>query len=162
MNGLSLENTFVIFLMVSLIFINSWVKYHIIFPSLIFLLGSATHQYESAIGIHVSPPSWIYLPLPIVPNPPRLSQGMEPSSLHHTANSRWLSILHVLMCMFQCYSLNLSHPLRPPLHSQVCSLSLWLHCYSANRLVSTIFLDSIYIPLICDICFSLSDLLHFA
>ena len=30
--------------------------------------------------------------------------------------------------MSQCYSLNLSHPLFPPLRPQVCSLCLHLHC----------------------------------
>ena len=31
--------------------------------------------------------------------------------------------------MFQCYYLNSSHPLLPPLFPQVCSLCLHLHCY---------------------------------
>ena len=46
--------------------------------------------------------------------------------------------------MFPCYSLHSSHPLLPPLGPQVCSLCLHLHCCPANKLISTIFLDSIY------------------
>ena len=34
-------------------------------------------------------------------------------SLHHTEDSHWLSILHMVMHRFQCYCLNLSHPLLP-------------------------------------------------
>ena len=36
------------------------------------------------------------------------------SSLSATANSCWRSILHAAVCVFQRYSLNLSHPLLPP------------------------------------------------
>ena len=35
--------------------------------------------------------------------------------LNHTANSHWLSILHVVAYIFPCYSFHLSHPLLPPL-----------------------------------------------
>ena len=51
---------------------------------------------------------------------------------------------HMVMYMFPCYSLHSSHPLLPPLGPQVCSLCLHLHCCPANKLISTIFLDSIY------------------
>ena len=44
-----------------------------------------------------------------VPLPPRWSQ----SSLPHTGNSHWLFSLHMLIYMFQYYSLNSSHPLLP-------------------------------------------------
>ena len=33
-------------------------------------------------------------------------------------------VLHMVMCMFQCYSLNSFHPLSPSLSPQVCSLCL--------------------------------------
>ena len=32
-------------------------------------------------------------------------------TLYHTSNSHWLPILHMVICMFPCYFLNLSHPL---------------------------------------------------
>ena len=41
----------------------------------------------------------------------------------------------------------MSHPLLPLLCPQVCSLHLLLHSFPANRLISIIFLDSIYINL---------------
>ena len=53
--------------------------------------------------------------------------------------------LHMVMYIFWCYSLNSSLPLLPPLCPQVCSLCLGLYSHPANRLISTIFLDSIYV-----------------
>ena len=68
--------------------------------------------------------------------------------------------LHTLLYIFQCYSLNSSHPLLLLLCLQVCSLCFCFYSCSANRFISTIFLDFIYNVLIYNICFSLSDLLH--
>ena len=48
--------------------------------------------------------------------------------ISHSANSHWLSILHMITYMFQYYSLSSSHPLLPSLCSQVRSLCLCLHC----------------------------------
>ena len=62
-----------------------------------------------------------------------------------TTNFHWLSILR-MVSMFLCYSLHLSHPLLPNLCPQVCSLCLCLHFCPANRSISSIFLDSIYMP----------------
>ena len=102
------------------------------------------------------------------------------NSLRHTANSHWLSVLH----MYVCFSAALNSPTL--FFPSVCSLCLPLHCCPASRFSSTIFLDSIYMQccavlshsvmsdslqphelwpiyaLIYDICFSLSDSLHFA
>ena len=57
-------------------------------------------------------------PLPLKPHsyprpipPPRVLQSTGLSSLHLTANSHWLSILHMVMYMFQYRSLKSSHPL---------------------------------------------------
>ena len=63
------------------------------------------------IGIHVSPCPWTSLPLPTPSHPSRLSRSTGVSSLCHTAESHWLSVL-IYMCY--CYSLNLSHSLLPP------------------------------------------------
>ena len=60
------------------------------------------------------------------------------------SNSHWFSILHMVMYIFQSYSLKSSHPLLLPLSPKVCSLCLCLLCCSARRIVRTIFLDSIY------------------
>ena len=67
-----------------------------------------------------------------------------PSSVCLPAGSHLLSVLRVVMCLFPGWSLNSSHPLLPPLCPQVCSTLyvLCLHCYPANRFISTIFPDS--------------------
>ena len=72
--------------------------------------------------IPMSPTSWISLSPP-TSHTSRLSQSVGLSSLHQTANSHWLTILHMVMYMFPCYSLYLSHPLLPP-HPSV-SISLF-------------------------------------
>ena len=107
--------------------IEGWLLYNVV-------LVSAIHQHESAIGIHMSSPSWTSLPPPTPSHPSRLSQSTGLSSLSHTANSHWQSILHMVMYMFPCYSLHSSHPL-PFLHPASISLLLCLplHCYPANR-----------------------------
>ena len=85
-------------------------------------------------------------------HPSRASQSTELSSLHYTATSHQLSILHMVTYTFQCYSLNSSHPLLPLLCPQVCSLSMCLYSWPSNRFITTILLDSIYIyALIYDI-----------
>ena len=84
-----------------------------------------------------------------------------PPTSHPTHSSRlsqstWL-VLHesysklpltIILCMviymFPCYFLSFFHFLLPSLCPQVCSLCLWLHCFPANRFISTIFLDPIY------------------
>ena len=55
-----------------------------------------------------------------------------------------LSISHMAVYMCQCHALKLSHPLLPALYPQVCSLHLCLYSWPANRLISTVFLDSVY------------------
>ena len=53
--------------------------------------------HESVIGIHISPRFWTSLPFPSPSHPSRLIQSSCLSFLRHTANSHWLSILHVVM-----------------------------------------------------------------
>ena len=89
---------------------------------------------------HTTVPSFLNLP----PHPTPLGCHRALGSLHHTANSHWLSILHMIVYMFRCYSLKSSHSLPPLLWPKVCSLCLHLFCCPASRMISTIFLDSIY------------------
>ena len=94
------------------------------------VLVSATHQDEPAIGVHMSPPSEASLP-PVAPSPPCSCHGARGlSSLRYAANPHWLCLSHMIMCLFQCYFLNSSHPLLLPLGPQVCSLCLHLQEHS--------------------------------
>ena len=52
--------------------------------------------------------SWISLPHNPTPLSCHKASGLR--SLHHTANSHWLSTLHIVTYMFQCYSFNSSLP----------------------------------------------------
>ena len=74
------------------------------------MLVSAKQQHKLAITIHISRPSWMSLPA----HPSMSSQSSRLWSLCYTAAFHWLSVLHLVMCMFQCSFLNLSHPLLTP------------------------------------------------
>ena len=93
---------------------------------------------------------WVNMCPPIL-NPPHTSLptpslwvDLASSALFHASNLHWSSILHVVMCMFQSYSLKLSHPRLLPLSLKVCSLRLCLLCCPACRVIGTAFLNSIY------------------
>ena len=58
---------------------------------------STKHQHESTIGLSMCPPTGTRLPPPYPSHPSRLSQSHSLNSLSHTANSHWLSILHMVM-----------------------------------------------------------------
>ena len=102
------------------------------------MVVSAIPQYESAMGIHMSPPSW---------NPPHLHPHPMPLGCH-TANSHWLSILYMVVYRFQWYSLHSSHTLLPTLCPKLCSLCLCLLCCLTSRLISIIFLNSVCVCLL--------------
>ena len=75
-----------------------------------------------------------YLPTPSHLSGSSLSPGL--SSLCYTTTSPQPSILHVVMYMFQCYTLKSSHPLLPLLCLQVYSLCLCLYFCPENRFIS--------------------------
>ena len=120
----------------------------------------AIHQHESVMGVHVShyPETPSYLPphsIPLgCPRAPALNV------LLHALNLHWSSILHMVIYMFQCYSLILPHPHLLPHSPKVCSLHLCLFCCLAYRVVIIIFLNSIYALIHHCIDVFLSDLLH--
>ena len=60
------------------------------------------------------------------------SRTLALGALLHASNSHWSSILHLIMHMFQCYSLKSSHPLLL-LNPKVCSLCLCLFYCPACR-----------------------------
>ena len=92
---------------------------------------------------HPEPPSH-FPPHPIPqghPTAPALS------ALSHASILDWRSVSHMVIYMFQCYSLKSSHPRLLPQSPTVkkdCSLHLCLFCCLTYRIIVTIFLNSIY------------------
>ena len=64
--------------------------------------------------------------------------------LLHPLDLHWSSVLHMVMYMFQWYSLKSSHPHLLPLSPKVCFIYLCLLCCPLCRIIGTIFLNSIY------------------
>ena len=69
------------------------------------------------------------------------------SALFHASNLDRSSISHLVIYMFQCYSLKSSHPRLLPQSPKVYSLYLFLFCSLIYKVVVTIFLNSIYMCL---------------
>ena len=92
----------------------------------------AIHWHKWATCLHVSPHPEITptsLPTPSL----ALSLGTGLVDLLHASNLNWSSILHMVIYMFQCYSLISSYP-RFFLHSwKFCSLHLCLFCCFVYR-----------------------------
>jgi len=88
------------------------------------------------------PESPSYLP----PHPIPLGHPSAPalSTLSHALNLDWQSVSHMIIHMFQCYSLKSSHPCLFPQSPKDCSIHLCLFCCLAYRVIVTIFLNSIY------------------
>ena len=66
------------------------------------------------------------------------------SSLSHALNLDWRSISHMIIYMFQSYSLKSTHPSLLPQSPKDYSLHLYLFCCIAYRVIITSFLNSIY------------------
>ena len=82
----------------------------------------AIHQYESAIGIHLSPLSCTPLPSPSPSHPSRLSQSTGFGCSASYVKLPMAIYFNMVMYIFQCYSLkSSSHPLLLPLGPKVCS-----------------------------------------
>ena len=90
---------------------------------------------------HPEPPSHV-LPHPI---PQGHSSAPTLSTLSHASNPDWWSVSHMIIHMFQCYSLKSSHPQLLPQSPKVCSLHLCLFCCLTYRVIITIFINSIYV-----------------
>ena len=89
--------------------------------------------------VHVSPGSERLFHLPPHPIPFSCS-----SALFHTLNLDWSFISHMVIYMFQCYSLKSSCPLLLPQSPKICSLYLCLLCCLTYSIVIAIFLNSIH------------------
>ena len=118
-------------------------------------LVSAIPQCKSVLIVCVCVYS---LPLkPPFPLPSHCTLSQSQAGLPVLHSSCPLAVYFTMIVhICQCYFLNSSHPL--PALCSVSSLHLHLHSFPANRLISTIFLDFIYMHYM-GYC-SLSDLLH--
>ena len=80
-------------------------------------MGVREAQLGRDICIHIADP-------PPHSHPSRSSQSSELSYLCYTATSHWLSVLHMVVYMCQCYSSNErngnTRPLDLPLEKSVC------------------------------------------
>ena len=107
------------------------------------------HQHESSMGAHVSPH-----PEPPSHHPPHLitlgcPRALALSVLLHASNLHWSSILHMVIYMFQWYSLKSSHPHLLPHRPKACSLHLCVCVFffavlHIGLLLLLPFLNSIY------------------
>ena len=77
-----------------------------------------------------------------------------PSILYPVSNIDWQFISYMIVYMFQCHSPKSSHILPLPQSPKVHSIHLGLFCCLAQRVIVTIFLNSIYIVSILYWCFS--------
>ena len=102
--------------------------------------------------IHMNQP-WVYMfphpepPSHLPPHPIPQGHPSAPalSTMSHASNLDWRSISHMVLYIFQCYSLRSSHPCLLPQSPKVCSLHLCLFCCLTYRVIVTVFL----IPYIC-------------
>ena len=79
------------------------------------------------------------LPPPSPSHPIPLGHPSAPalSALFHALNLDWWCISHMVIYMFQCYSLKSSHPHLLPQSPEVCSLYLCLFCCLSYRVIIT-------------------------
>ena len=103
------------------------------------MLACAVQQREAAIWIHTSCPAQTFL-APSCPSQPSWYHKAPSFVLYKALCSCAIqqSVLHTIGCIRQCYSLSSFYPFLP---------SLCPHLYScpANRVISTIFLDSSFL-----------------
>ena len=80
--------------------------------------------------------------------PHRIPQGHPSASalstLSHALNLDWWYLSHIIIYIFQCYSLKSSHPRLLPQSPKDCSIHLCFFCCPTYRVIVTISLNSIY------------------
>ena len=89
---------------------------------------------------HLDPPSY----LPPHPIPLGCPSALALSALFHAWNLDLSFISHMVIYMFQHYSLKSSHPRLLPQSPTACSLHLCLFCCLTYRVIVTIFLNPMY------------------
>ena len=95
--------------------------------------------------IYMYSPSRPLLPPPSQSHPSGSSQCTNPEHLSHASNLGWRSVSHLIVYLFQCYSLTTSHPHLLPQSPKFCSIHLCLFFYFALGLS----LPSFKSPYIC-------------
>jgi len=100
--------------------------------------------------------TWIYHGYTCVPRPEPPSffpphtiplghpSAPAPSILYHALNLDWRFISYMILYMFQCHCPKSSHPRPLPQSPKDCSIHLCLFCCLAHRVITNIFLNSIY------------------
>ena len=83
-------------------------------------------------------------PSPLSSHPSGSSQSTSPEHLSHASNLGWWSVSPLIVYLFQCYSLRISHPRLLPQSPKVYSVHLCLFFCFAYRVIITVFLNSIY------------------
>ena len=76
--------------------------------------------------VYMCSSSWTPSHLPPHPIPQGHPRTPALSTLSHASNLDWQSISHMIIYMFQCYSLKSSHPHILPQSPKVCSIHLCL------------------------------------
>ena len=99
----------------------------------------AIYSHESAMGVHVFP----ILNLPPHPIPQGHPSAPALSTLSHALDLDWWSVSHMIIYLFQCYSLKSSYPCLFPQILKVCSVHLCLFYYFTYSVIVTIFLNSV-------------------
>ena len=92
------------------------------------------------MGVHVSPILNPPCHLPAHPIPLGHPSAPALSTLSGASNLDWQSVSHMIIYMFQCYSLKSSYPCLLP----QSPIYLCLFCCLIYRVIITIFLNSIY------------------
>ena len=114
----------------------------IYFIFFLFVVDFVIHWNETAMGLHVFP---IPISPPSPPAPSRFSQCTRSERLSHTSNLGWWSVSTYIIYMFQCCSLETSHPRLLPQSLKDCSINLCLFFFcSAYTVIINIFLNSIH------------------
>ena len=103
----------------------------------------AIHSHESTMGVPHLGRRTLFSPLDPHPIPQGHPSASALSTRSHASNLDWPSISHMVIYMFQCYSLKSSHPHLLPQSPKDCSIHLCLFCCLAYRVIITIFLNSI-------------------
>ena len=72
--------------------------------------------------VYMCPPSWTLFTPPSPSHPSGSSQCTSPENPVHASNLDWWSVSHMIIHMFQCYSLISSHPHLLPQSPKDCSI----------------------------------------